>query len=193
MTEKPKILDDGVKFDSAKFLAAVHYVIWRCSSNPDILGKTKLHKTLYYADMVRFFSTGKALTGAEYVKSRHGPTARYLDWALRELAGQGAISTSKEDYFGLSKFVYRSLHEPKTNLLSGDEKNVIDEIMEFVCKQSARAISEYSHAQPWQDAAMGERIPYSTAYQLYLDTEPTDSDREWAKDQLEVARRLRRS
>ena len=183
----------GVRFNREKFLAAVHHIIWRCSANPDVLGKTKLHKTLYYADMVRFFSKGEALTGVEYLKSRHGPTARYLEWGLRELGANGAITSSKDDYFGLVKYTYKSLREPKTNVLSSDETGLIDTIIEFVCQQSAKAISEFSHAQPWLDAEMGARIPYSTAYQLFHDTEPNASDREWARDQLEVARKFRRS
>jgi hypothetical protein len=148
---------------------------------------------LYYSDMLQFFVTGSPVTGVEYVKAPYGPTARYLDWGLQELADRRRISVHRETYFGLGKYRYRSEEALRTNRLSAQETALIDEVAAFVCEHSAREISEFSHAQPWQDARMGERIPYSSAYQLVPGTTPTRADLEWASDQDEVVRQFKRA
>lgn len=178
-----------VHFDREKFLAAIHHIIHQCTPRPHVLGKTKLHKCLYYTDMLHYFAAGQAVTGVEYIKQPFGPTARYLDWGLQELKSRGAIDFQREDYFGLGKYTYRSLTPAQTNLLSAREIGLLDEVMAFVCEQSAREISEFSHAQPWQDAEMGARIAYSSAYQLVPGTTPTAADLEWARSRNSMARK----
>lgn len=182
-----------VRFDRERFLAAIHHIIERCNDRPDMLGKTKLHKCLYYADMLHFFVTGRPVTGVEYIKQAFGPTARYLDWGLSELSSRGMISFEMEDYFGLGKYRYRSNARANTNLLSKQEIALLDEVMAFVCEHSAREIGEFSHSLPWHNARMGERIPYSSAHQLVPGTSPTAADREWARDQEDIVRRYRRA
>jgi len=183
----------GVHFDREKFLDAIHHVVELCNDRPDVLGKTKLHKCLYYSDMLQFFVTGVPVTGVEYTKAPYGPTARYLDWGLQELVSRGRISVHRETYFGLGKYRYKSERPLQTNLLSGQESALLNEVAAFVCEHSAREISEFSHAQPWQDAQMGERISYSSAYQLVPGTTPTQADLEWAGDQEDVVRQFKRA
>lgn len=185
--------EGGIRFDREKFLAAIHHVIDRCSDRPDVLGKTKLHKCLYYADMLHFFVTGQPITGVDYVKAPFGPTARYLDWGLKELKARRLIDWTKEEYFGLGKYRYRSEASACSNLLSSREVGLLDEIVAFVCEHSAKEISEFSHALPWQNAKMGERIPYGSAYLLVPGTTPTKADMEWASDQDDIVREYRRA
>lgn len=179
----------GIEFDREKFLDAIHFVIHACKGRPELLGKTKLHKCLYYSDMLHFVTTGRALTGAEYIKAQFGPTARYLEWGLKALRERGQVSVHQEDYFGLGKFVFTSNAEPRTNRLSEDEKALMGEVIAFVCEKTAREISEISHAAPWQSAAMGDRISYSTAHLLLPPTrQPSERDIEFTTQQ---ARRLK--
>jgi len=185
--------EPGIRFNKEKFLAALHHIIDACNDKPDVLGKTKLHKVLYFSDMLYFFVHGEPITGVEYIKAPYGPTARYLEWGLKELEARRVISSEIEDYFGLGKYRYRSKAAAMTNILSGPELALIDEVTAFVCERSAREISEFSHAQPWLEAAMGERIPYSSAYQLVPETTPTPADLEWARDQAESIKRYKRA
>lgn len=178
-------------FDRERFLAAIHHVIESCSDRPHVLGKTKLHKCLYYSDMLHYFVKGEPITGVEYIKAPYGPTARYLDWGLKELRSRGLIEFEIEEYFGLGKYRYEATAPFRSNSLTPPEKALISEVISFVCEHSAREISEFSHAQPWQDASMGERIPYASAYQLVPGTTPTKSDFEWARDQEEIVRQYK--
>jgi hypothetical protein len=185
--------EPGIFFDREKFLAAIHHIIAACSDRPEVLGKTKLHKCLYYSDMLHYFVTGAPITGADYMKAPYGPTARYLDWGINQLKAQGLINVKVEDYFGLGKYTYMSEAPVRTNLLSGNEKALLSEIVAFVCEHSAKEISEFSHSRPWQDVRMGDRIPYASAYQLVPGTTPTAADLEWAGDQEEILQRYRRA
>lgn len=175
----------GVEFDREKFLDAIHFIIHFCQSKPEVLGKTKLHKCLYYSDMLHFVVEGKPLTGVDYVKAQFGPTARYLEWGLKTLRERGQISVRTEDYFGLGKFVFVSEQAPQSNRLSQEEKALIAEVIAFVCERTAREISEISHAAPWQNANMGERIPYSSAHLLLPPTrQPSERDIAYAEQQM---------
>src|SRR6266849_9373459 len=64
-------VDEQIQFDRAKLLDVVHYV---CAKVPvPELGRVKLHKNLYFADMLHFAATGRPLTGVEYQKQPFGP------------------------------------------------------------------------------------------------------------------------
>lgn len=180
--------ETGIEFDREKFLAVLHYIIDECSDDPAKLGKTKLHKCLYYSDMLTFVTTRRPLTGVEYIKAPFGPTARYLDWGLATLKDRGAIDVDKSDYFGLAKFDYESRQRPRAGALSNSETALLREVISFVCERTAREISELSHARPWQSAQMGERIPYSSAF-LLIPRSPNERDIEWANDQSSKVKR----
>jgi uncharacterized phage-associated protein len=177
--------EPGIEFDREKFLDAIHFIVHACKDKPDLLGKTKLHKCLYYSDMLHYVVTGSPITGAEYIKQQFGPTARYLDWGLRSLRERGQISVHQEDYFGLGKYVFSSEEEPRTNRLSVEERALMGEVIALVCEHTAREISELSHAAPWQNADMGHRIPYSSAHLLLPPTrEPSAGDIEYAEQHV---------
>lgn len=166
------------QFDAGKFLAAVHYVCARC--DPRRLGRVKLHKILYYADMLRFVQSGSALTGDDYLKQQFGPTARHLGWALKRLQDDGKIRVSESDYFGFRKTDFESLLSPDASALSADEIELLDKVADGVCQQTAKEISELSHAAPWEMVKLGEEIPYYTAYFL-APAETTDEDVAWGE------------
>ena len=64
--------DSGsVQFDREKFLEAVHYICTHC--DPRELGRVKLHKILYFADMLHYVGYGRPLTGEEYQKQNSAP------------------------------------------------------------------------------------------------------------------------
>ncbi|MEN5083917.1 Panacea domain-containing protein [Bosea sp. TWI1241] len=168
------------EFDREKFKAALHYL---CRHADEDFGRVKLHKALYFADMLHFVDKGEPLTGVDYVKQQFGPTARHLKWGLDELVREGALRVSQERYFGLPKYVFRSLREPASNHLSDDDRTLLDEVLKFVADHSATAISELSHNEAWHAFETGEVIPYETAYWL-VPTEVTDEDMIWAEAQM---------
>jgi len=173
--------EPGVTFDREKFLAVVHWIIEACSGDLDKLGQTKLHKVLYYADMLSYVARGESLTGVDYVKQPFGPTARYLGWALRELSASGAIQVRSRAFHGLSKQDFVLQKPCATNRLDAGERELLNDVIDFVCGFSAKEISEISHAKPWESVRFGERIPYATAFLLLPPRAPNAADREWAE------------
>jgi len=167
---------DGA-FDREKFKAVVHYLCHHAGSD---FGRVKLHKALYFADMLHFIDHGSALTGVDYVKQQFGPTARYLKWALDELKSESKLRISKENYFGLPKYNFESVRDPDANELSREDRSLLDGILEFVRNHSATALSELSHNEAWHAFEIGDVIPYETAYWL-VPVEIDQDDLDWGE------------
>lgn len=174
----------GAQFNHSKFQDVILYVCAKCT--PRELGMVKLHKILYFADMLHFLDTGQPLTGAPYLKQTFGPTAKPLLSVLSDLETKGRLSLKDVDYFGFVKKEFHVLRGTEAVNLSEGEVALIDDVIDFVCARSAREISELSHTDAWQLAKIGEEIPYYTAYYL-LPSETTDDDVAWAN---ETAREL---
>jgi uncharacterized phage-associated protein len=176
--------ESGVSFNKDIFLEAVHHIIAARTERPETLGKTKLHKCLYYADMLHFVDKGAPITGVDYIKESYGPVARYLNWALDELKRTGTIEYEKTRYFGMEKFDFVAKRPSVSNILGPYERDLLNEVIEFVCGFSAKEISEISHAQPWKSVGMGERIPYASAFLLLPQKRPSQSEIDWASEQI---------
>lgn len=181
---RPEAHREGMEqFDRLKFNAMMHYVISRCP--PEHLGRTKLNKAAFYADMLCYLQFGRPLTRESYVKQQHGPVAYHLQSSLRSLILEGAVSERLVEHYGFSRYEYKSLREPDTSRLSDEEKALIDEVTDFVCLQhSAKSISEFSHTEAWQSARLGEELPYFAATELLSDAEVDEGDRAWADEEL---------
>lgn len=175
-------MSEGIQFDRQKFLDIIHYVSENCAA--DELGRVKLHKILYFSDMLYFLANSKPLTGEEYIKQKFGPTARHLQSALRELERNGRIAVRERSYFGFPKQDFIVQEKFDHSCLAEDERKLLDAVIDFVCARTAKEISELSHNDAWRLAEMGEAIPYFMAYSL-VPTEITDDDRHWAQQEAE--------
>jgi uncharacterized phage-associated protein len=174
-----------VTLDKESLKDVVHYICSKCT--PAELGNVKLHKILYFADMLHYQATLTPLTGVEYQKQQFGPVARHLTWAIKELQKEGRIDVSVRDYFGFQKKDYISKLPPPTTRIGNFAPKILDDVIDFVCARSAKEISELSHNAAWQAADLGEVIPYFTA----MGMEPSfvsDADVEAATNE---ARRIR--
>ncbi|MGH6874164.1 MAG: type II toxin-antitoxin system antitoxin SocA domain-containing protein, partial [Aestuariivirgaceae bacterium] len=65
-----------MQFDREKYKAVILYTCVRCEAHQ--LGSVKLHKVLYYADMLHYAHVGAPMTGSTYRKRPHGPTSDEL-------------------------------------------------------------------------------------------------------------------
>lgn len=174
-----------IRFDRAKLKAATHYICSKLRSHE--LGNVKLHKILYFADMLAFADSGTPLTGVDYIKQKFGPTARHLTAVLQELATEQKIKIDKRLFYGFEKLDYTCLVEPDRSALGNAAIELLDTVIDFARDRSASEISELSHDVAWQAADMGERIPYAAVFGWQPD-EITDDDRSAAAADI---RRLR--
>jgi uncharacterized phage-associated protein len=166
-----------VTFDREKFKQVVHYVCAACE--PAKLGNVKLHKILYFADMLYFLAHQKPLTGVDYLKQKFGPTARHLSATIAELERDGEMKVVKRDYYGFVKIDYVSLRIPQ-HRLSNIEIALIKEVINFVVEMSATEISELSHNAAWDAVSLGERIPYASVYGL-IPVDVTEEEKQAAQ------------
>ena len=155
-----------MQFDRNKLKAVVLYTCTKC--DPTRLGAVKLHKVLYFADMLHYASTQRPITGATYRKRPLGPTCNSLPSVLRELEEAGAVQVREVDYFGYRKKEYHATQGVDIARFNSFELRLLDEIIDFVCNDNtARSISDFSHKRPWELAEFGDELPYYTAYHLF--------------------------
>lgn len=166
-----------VQFDREKLKEAVWLLADYCPVEE--LGNVKLHKMLYFADMLRFLQEGRPITGVEYQKQKFGPTARYLSSAVQELQAEGLLRLEENSFYGFYKKSYVGVRPYRAERLSPEEQALLREVADFVRGKSAKEISELSHNAAWEAAELGEVIPYFTALRLAPE-EVTDDDRAWA-------------
>jgi uncharacterized phage-associated protein len=165
------------QLDREKLKEAVCLIASHCP--PEELGNVKLHKILYFSDMMFFLHEGRPITGVDYMKQKFGPVARHLTASVGELVAEGALKVEEQEYFGLYKKNYIPTKPYRPNRLSEEEIELLKEVADYVRGKSAKEISEISHNAVWEAAELGETLPYFTALRL-VPAEVNDSDREWA-------------
>lgn len=168
----------NIQFDRQKFKDVVHYICASC--DPSNLGAVKLNKVLYYSDMFAFALLGQPVTGAPYRKRALGPTCDYVPKALRELEEDGSIAIRESLYFGYRKKDYISKKPANDSRLSGAERALLSDVIEFVCKNnSAKTISQFSHNRAWELVKFGDVIPYHSVFHMFA-SEPSEDSMKWA-------------
>lgn len=173
-----------MQFDRAKLKAAILHTCWEC--DPSQLGIVKLHKVLYYTDMLHYALSGAPVTGAIYRKRQFGPTCDALLPMLAELEKQGALSTRDVDYFGYLKKEFDPIERPDLERLSGTELSLLNDVVDFVCRNNtAKTISEFSHGIPWEIAEFGDVLPYYNALHLFPNQVSLET-MEWAAGEVEA-------
>jgi Protein of unknown function (DUF4065) len=155
-----------MQFDRSKLKAAILRICKACG--PEKLGAVKLHKVLYFTDMISYAQSGLAVTGASYCKRPFGPTCVNLLPMLRDMQVAGELQVRDVEFYGHSKKEYLALAEETPGVLSSPEQVLLDGVVDFVCNQNtAQSISDYSHQLPWEMAEFGEEIGYDTALMLF--------------------------
>jgi hypothetical protein len=176
-------MESTVQFDRNKLKTVILYACSKCE--PSHLGAVKLHKVLYFLDMLHYAWTGTSVTGSTYRKRLHGPTCEQLLSIVREMSAEGLLKVEELDYFGFRKKQFISLVPVESALLGPNERRILDEVIDFVCfNNTAKTISEYSHQLPWEMAEFGSAIPYHTAF-LLLPSEVSPEALDWAEKEAE--------
>lgn len=133
--------------------------------------------------MIWFVAEGRGLTGVEYRKQPMGPVATGLGMALGELEDEGRIRIGRTKYFGYEKATYEALEPLPGDRLSATERQLIDDVVEFVCRNNtARSISDFSHTRVWEATENGAVMPYFTALNM-LPAEVEDAAINWAREE----------
>jgi hypothetical protein len=141
--------------DLRRLKRLIHYVAWKAGER-DWFGATKLYKVLWFADARQYVLTKKPITGAIYVRQKHGPVPKHGLIACKQLESEGAIKVTTQGK--LKRIV--ALEPPDTSIFSTDELKQVDYWIAHIDKNhTAQSISEESHDYAWEIAKMGEELP----------------------------------
>lgn len=173
-----------MQFDLTKLKDVILYACSRCE--PSRLGAIKLHKVLYFTDMLHYANVGAPLTGAIYRKRPMGPTCDQLLGTLNELARDGVLQIRDVDYFGYMKKEYIAANRSHGESLSETARAILDEVIDFVCvNNTAKTISEFSHNKAWEIAEFGDEITYNSVFNLFP-TQVSPETLEWASQEAKT-------
>ncbi|MFA5831504.1 MAG: Panacea domain-containing protein [Candidatus Paceibacterota bacterium] len=153
-------------FNEKKFEAAVLYMLSR-SPNATIEGKKKLAKLLYFADFNYFEAFEKPFTGATYKALPMGPVPQELEQTLANL--EKSEITIKKKKTGLPNdtvvFVLKTDSKEKVDILSDEEKKVLDKVIDDYGKFNGKMLEDITHSEaPYNAVALGEHMPYELSF-----------------------------
>ena len=129
----------------------------------DGIPKTKLAKLLYLADFAYYYEHLVPMSGVRYVRREYGPVADIFFELTEDLYDRGKINIKALDY---ALMINPSTIERDDDLLSSEEKSLLDEICVFWKEKRTSEIVNFTHEQkPWKMCRDGEYIPYSLIIQ----------------------------
>ena len=173
-----------MEFNRDKFKALTHYIIWR-AGHRDGFGATKLNKVLWFADARSYMMYRRPITGATYLREKHGPVPREMMAVRDELTREGLVAISREPYFSGEITKFKALDAPDVSQFSQEEMNLIDWWIKHVDEDhTATSVSELSHDYMWELARMGEEIPLYAVFASRIRA-PLGKELEWAKAEAE--------
>ena len=157
-------------------------------------GSTALNKLLFFADFLSYAKFGKPITGAEYIREKHGPVPKPVrtgrNSPIAELERAGALRREATRLTGVPKEMTRvkpiALRQADMSLFSEDEINLVNQVIATFYGWPAGKISKYTHELPqWHSVPLLEVIPYETVF-VAQDQRFTEAETQHG---LELARR----
>jgi hypothetical protein len=159
-----------------RFKDLVLYVSTVLASD-ETYGSTKLNKILYFADTEAYRRLGQPITGAEYQKNHHGPTAREYLWLIQELADEGYVTVESQVVVDHAQKVVKPTGAvlPNMDQFSAEERSIIDSVIDEFRGYTNTESSDESHKRVagWWAMNMFETIPYRTSI---VSIQPVDEE-----------------
>ena len=99
---------------------------------------------------------------------------------LKELANDGAIRISQDEYFNKPIRRFHSERLPDKLSLDAKQRDIVDYwIKQIADEHTAASISEESHDYAWEIAKLGEVIPYHAIFANRI-RDPDGDELAWA-------------
>jgi len=179
-----------MKFEANKLRQLILYILSRCGGKPNF-GETVLYKLLYFIDFDAYEGLGKPITGMNYIHQKFGPMPQLKQYqpVIQDMKENQEIKVFNQDYYGMTQKRYVALKNYKMDDFSGEEKELIDNVISHLSNLRARQIEEYAHGDiPWRSTEDNEIIPYDLVVYRKLPYAQCDYEQVWqevaAKDTL---------
>jgi hypothetical protein len=150
--------------DRRKLKELILYVSQKYGSKRNF-GSVILFKILYFSDHFAYGKLDKPITGADYLKEKHGPIPRNGYAAMQELKDEGrlAVEDVSKGRGTLKKPV--ALASPDMSEFSEAEIAIVDAVTERFLKFSTRKVRRSAHIlAAWRAYKIRETIPYETVF-----------------------------
>ena len=151
-------------FDKDKFKMTLHYIIYKCGFR-NTVGRTVLHKLLYYSDFNYFQKYSQSITNESYRKMERGPVPIHFEDAIAELVDENKVRLGKRRLpCGKIMNRYFSLEKPSIDLKK-EELEVINKVIKDLSHMNGKQIGEYSLAdEPVKRTDSDELVEYDLVY-----------------------------
>ena len=147
-----------------KFKEVLLYILEKVGARPNI-GETAIYKLLYFIDFDYYEKFEEQLIGAKYIKNHFGPTPIEFKKIADQMMGKGEIEKVKSKHFQYEQKKYLPRRSADLKILSAQEIQHIDDVLNRLSWKNAKELSEYSHSDtPWRVHKMGEEISYETVF-----------------------------
>jgi len=157
-------INQDIKFDKEKFKQVLHYIISKVGTL-DNVGKTVLYKMLYFSDFDYYELNEKPIIGEKYFKLVNGPAPSSFDNIVNELEVEEKIKKVEAKYGAYLQIKFISLCKPDLNLLSANELQLIEKVINKLSSMTATQVSSYSHDDmPWKATKDNEEIDYELVF-----------------------------
>ena len=117
-------------FDKDKFKNVLHFIIYKCGFR-NTVGRTVIHKLLYFSDFNYYKEFNQSITNESYIKKERGPVPIHFEMAIEELVEENKISR------------YFSLKGPEMDFKK-EELIVINKVIKKLSHMNGMQIGEYS-------------------------------------------------
>ena len=152
----------SVKYDEQKLKELIVYISAQ-NNLSDKYGMTKLNKLLFFSDFTAYARTGRAITGATYIKMPYGPVPEAIQTATAELKRESRVFTQKLTLGEREGSRLVAVYDANLEGFSGEEIAIVDEIIKRYWDLTGAQISDISHGFiGWGMALDREKIPYFT-------------------------------
>lgn len=147
-----------------KFKEALLYIFEKVGARPNI-GETAIYKLLYFIDFDYYEKFEEQLIGAKYIKNHFGPTPVEFKKITDEMAAMGEIEKVRSKHFQYEQKKYLPRRTANLKVLSAQEIQHIDDVLNRLAWKNAKELSDYSHSDtPWQVHEVGEEISYESVF-----------------------------
>jgi len=161
----------------------IHHITTLCE--PEKLGRTRLAKILWLADVENFRRTGNTISGADdYRKDEFGPRHHQLYNAIDRLIQNHCVVARHSLTPVGPRHELVPLTNPDVSGFSAEEIATVDRITTAVCKLSAKEASDLTHDELWESAYFNERIPVAAA--APVSGEPSEELALWADKMIDA-------
>jgi hypothetical protein len=167
-------------FNADKFQRAIHYIVWK-AGNRKGFGATKLNKVLWFSDARMYVLHHKSITGATYIREKHGPVPKQFIAARESLVKSGTIEVWKDG----QQTRFRAKSEPDMSSFESNEIKTLNQWIDTIDKDhTATSISDKTHDYGWEIAHEGEEIPLIAILAEKNIRQPNDDELTWALEKV---------